>query len=201
MSKSKSAPLTSKALSRLGSLFGRPPLLTGERAEEYNELVTNVFGAVKPIDVIEEIWVKDLVDLVWELLRLRRFKTSLLKASAHDGLKNLLRLSLEYTGASELAEQWAAHDPDAIKEVKEVLKSSQWTMDDVMAQTFDLKMDDIERIDRMIMMLETRRNATLREIDRHRAALGEKLRQVTQDIEDAEYEVIEPDGKKQQSAA
>jgi hypothetical protein len=56
MSKPKSAPL--------------------KRAEDYNELVTNVFCALKLIDVIEEmILVMDIVDLVWELLRLRRFKT------------------------------------------------------------------------------------------------------------------------------
>jgi hypothetical protein len=47
-----------------------------KRAEDYNEFVTNVFCALKLIDVIEEmILVMDIVDLVLELSRLRRFKT------------------------------------------------------------------------------------------------------------------------------
>ncbi len=38
-----------------------------------------------------------------------------------------------------------------------------------MAQTLDLKLDTIERIERMTMQAEARRNMTLREIDRHSA--------------------------------
>jgi hypothetical protein len=41
-------------------------------------------------------------------------------------------------------------------------------MDTVMAQTLALKIDEIERIDRMTMTTEARRNAALREIERHR---------------------------------
>jgi hypothetical protein len=45
---------------------------------------------------------------------------------------------------------------------------------------------------------ESRRNASLREIDRRRAVLGGALRQGVQEVEDAEFKVIErrrPKGK------
>ena len=60
-----------------------------------------------------------------------------------------------------------------------------------------LKLDYIERIDRLTTIAEGRRNASLREIDRRRAALGETLRRSVQDVEDSEFEVIEttPEGK------
>jgi hypothetical protein len=53
------------------------------------------------------------------------------------------------------------------------------------------KLDTIERIDRLITIAESRRNASLHEIERRRAVLGETLRQSVQEIEDGEFEVIE----------
>jgi hypothetical protein len=41
-------------------------------------------------------------------------------------------------------------------------------MDAVMAHALSLKLNDTERIDRMIATAEVRRNAILREVDRHR---------------------------------
>jgi hypothetical protein len=59
-----------------------------------------------------------------------------------------------------------------------------------MAAALRKKFDDIERIDRLTTVAETRRNAMLREIDRHRAVLGETLRRQVQEVE-GEFEVIE----------
>ena len=53
----------------------------------------------------------------------------------------------------------------------------------------------------MIMSAETRRHVALREIDRHRAVLGERLRRATQDIEDADFKVIAAKDEKETRAA
>ena len=55
-------------------IFGPPPLLEGEDSKAYDTLLARVSGAVKPKDIIEEIWVRDIVNLTWEILRLRRLK-------------------------------------------------------------------------------------------------------------------------------
>ena len=60
-----------------------------------------------------------------------------------------------------------------------------------MADALAEKLDDIERIDRLISIAESRRNASLHEIERRRAVLGETLRRSVQEIEDGEFEVIE----------
>src|ERR1700680_24366 len=52
--------------------FGPPPLIEGEDAAAYDELLTRVSAAVKPADILEDIWVRDIVDLVWHAFRLRR---------------------------------------------------------------------------------------------------------------------------------
>lgn len=57
--------------------FGPPPLLDGEDAAVYDDLYARVAAAVRPADILEEIWVRDTVDLTWEVFRLRRLKVAL----------------------------------------------------------------------------------------------------------------------------
>jgi hypothetical protein len=51
--------------------------------------------------------------------------------------------------------------------------------------------DSIDRIERLTALAEARRIAAFREIDRHRATLANELRHCVQQIEDAEFKVIE----------
>jgi hypothetical protein len=146
---------------------------------------------VKPGDIFEEIWVRDIVDLVWEAFRLRRLKASLMNAVAHEAVEDILEPLVGWSDANDLAKAWAARERSAVEEVDELLASAGLTMDSVMAKTLSLKLDHIERIDRMIAGAEGRRNAILREVDRHRATWGQDLRQAAQQIEEAEFKVIE----------
>jgi hypothetical protein len=156
---------------------------------------------VKPADIFEEIWVRDIVDLVWEAFRLRRFKANLMTTVAHKGLSAILDPLMDWDEANDLAEAWAARERTAIERVDELLASAGLTMDAVMAQTLSLQLNDIERIDRMIATAEGRRNAILRELDRHRTTWGQNLRQTVQEIETAEIKVIESKPSKERSAA
>jgi hypothetical protein len=58
----------------------------------------------------------------------------------------------------------------------------------------------LTRIDRLITIAETRRNAMLREIDRRRAALSEALQRQVQEVE-GESEVVEKTPAEAKSAA
>ena len=69
-----------------------------------------------------------------------------------------------------------------------------------MANALREKIDDIERIDRLTAIAESRRNAALREIGRRRAVLGETLRRSMQEIEGGEL-VIEPTAAEGKNAA
>ena len=180
-------------------LFGPPPLFDGENTESYDELLARISAAVKPADILEEIWVRDIVDLAWEALRLRKLKANLMTATAYRGLSEILSPLVEL-GAWDLAEAWAAREKDAIKEVDELLASAGLTMDAVMAQTLSNNLEVIERIDRMIASAEARRNASLRELDRHRA-WGQHLRQDVRHAEDVEFKVIEAKPSKEKNVA
>ena len=44
--------------------MGRPPLVHGEDERAYAELLARVQAAVAPKDILEEFWVRDVVDLL-----------------------------------------------------------------------------------------------------------------------------------------
>jgi hypothetical protein len=172
-------------------LFGPPPLFEGEDTKAYDELLTRISTVVKPADILEDIWVRDLVDLTWDVFRLRRLKANVMMANAHKGLSEILAPLVGSSEAETLAEAWAARKSDVAKEVDKALASAGLGMDAVMVQTLSLKLDDIERIEHMIAIAEARRNTTLREIDRHRETLGEKLRRAVEQLEDRQLRMIE----------
>ena len=62
-----------------------PSLVNGEDGAAYDQLAARIMAAVAPENVIEEIWVRDVVDLVWDVVRLRRLKAGLFTVGASDG--------------------------------------------------------------------------------------------------------------------
>jgi hypothetical protein len=77
-------------------LFGPPPILAGEEAA-YEELGRRVYEAIKPIDVIDEMLIADVVASEWEFLRWSRLKISLIQACAAKGLVELLNNHLDFS--------------------------------------------------------------------------------------------------------
>jgi hypothetical protein len=158
---------------------------------------------LKPADIFEEIWTRDIADLDWEVSRLRRLQATLMTATAYEGLQKILEPLIEsYPDQVDLARAWAARDKAAIKRVDELLASAGLTMDAVMAQTFCTYLDECERIGRMIASAEDRRDAALHEIELHRARWGQELRPAPQEAEKAlGTEVIEDKSGKTRNAA
>jgi hypothetical protein len=87
--------------------------------------------------------------------------------------------------------EYARREPDAVTLVHEFLTDAGVSMDSFMADALAEKLDDIERIDRLTTIAESSCNASLHEIDRRRAVLGETLRRSVREIEDGEFKVIE----------
>jgi hypothetical protein len=103
--------------------------------------------------------------------------------------------------AEELVQEYVRGEPDAVTLVHELLSRAGVSMDALVADALTEKLEVIERIDRLATIAESRRNSSLREIDRRRAVLGETLRRGVQEIEDAEFKVIETTSSKRTNAA
>jgi hypothetical protein len=171
-------------------LSGNRPLFAGEDAAAYDSLLSRVSDVVKPADILEEIWLQDVVELSWEVTRLRRTKAEFLNSSAHRGLRKVLDGLLGWKEGQDLTARWAARNPDAIKLVAGSLTAAGMTMNTVMAQTLVASINEVERIDRLTAAAELRRNAMLREIADYRSGFAAQLRRATSDFEDAEFKVI-----------
>ncbi len=261
-SRSKCARVASAPL----ALFAEPPLLPSEDADAYEEFVARVRAEVNPADTIDEMFIADVVNLEWEVLRWRRWKNGLIRARLLESLKDFLSKNLEYQvyrhaflhalaealkesaqaqqkdfvqtlvgqcaqnepeafkkvakilatigrdldkflddvraeKAEALVQEYAGSDPDAVTLVGDCLAGSGVSMDSLLADALGEQFDYIERLDYLTTIAENRRNAALREIDRRRAVLGETVRSTVQEIEDAEFKVIETTPAKGKDAA
>ena len=89
------------------SLFGPSPLIEGGDARQYDEIETRFSATIRPKDVLEEMWTRDVVDLTWEVLRIRGLKAALLTSVVSEGVEKLLGLLLDWSEARELSKAWA----------------------------------------------------------------------------------------------
>ena len=149
------APRVRVRVQRL-ALFGPPPLLEGEDAAAYDQLLARICAVVKPVDVIDEMFIADIVSLEWEVLRWRRLKSSLIRARGLEALEGFLAGQLDYDLYSEhfadqlaeilrdnlpedqvedartLARECAGNEPDAVDKVKKIFFGRLLDMDKVL---------------------------------------------------------------------
>ena len=264
--KSKSQSMTPTPARRF-QLFGQPQVLEGEDAAAYDELLARICAAVKPVDIIEEMFIADVVSLEWEVLRWRRLKLSLIRASALQKLETFLVKQLKsnyalhvehfesylakilqnhlpedqadsaeillaecvpYTDegdakldevlrsiglnadtvleddraqkAKELLQEYGRREPETVRLIGELLTAAGESMDSFMAEALTEQLEYFERIDRLTTIAEDRRNGMLAEIERRRAVFGATLRRNVQEIEEAEFKVLETTPAKEKRA-
>jgi hypothetical protein len=83
-------------------LFGAPALLKSEETAAYDKLHSRISSDINPSDVIEEIWVRDIVDHSWEILRWRQLKKEV--------LEKLSRSPVDSSGYMDLLEKTVLFD-------------------------------------------------------------------------------------------
>jgi len=109
--------------------------------------------------------------------------------------------------AEELVREYEQLEPDAVSLTDELLTDAGISRDALLANALVEKFDQpeklhyIERLDRLTTTAESRRNASLHEIERHRAVLGEMLRRRVVEIEEDEFKLIETTPAKRKNAA
>jgi hypothetical protein len=191
---SLASPVGSPASNDLERVIAIAPanLLPGEKEADYAATAGRIVGVVRPRDAIEEFLAREVVDLTWEVLRLRRAKAGILRASMDVGVYFALNgAGYAFDDQSTLSDKWAAGDDRARKKVEAILTKAGLTIDEATAKTLERKIDVFERIDRILASAEARRNNALREIDRHREAAGAAVRRAIDEVEDVEFRDIE----------
>lgn len=174
------------------SPFGPPPLLDCEDAAAYHELEKKIYDAINPQDTIEELWARDVADLFWESLRLRRLKVKLIGGSKRDGLN---RLYFRLTGrwiSPLILEGWVNRDDEARAEVLAFLDEVGLDEEAITAQSIRDEIKTLESVERLIMQRDACRNAALRELERRRDTRARRLREIAHDLDHAETAALGP---------
>jgi len=173
--------------------FGRPPLVPGEQTAAYEALQAAFSAALRPRDVLEQAWVRETGDLIWERLRLRRHKAALMTACADEGMQRLLKGLGVRGDFYDLARRWAARDLAAVGQVEAVLNTAGLGIEHVMAQTLRHIIGEFAQVERMIAANTARQAAILREIDFYRTHFGAEVRRVVQEVEQHAEQAAETD--------
>jgi ribosomal protein L12E/L44/L45/RPP1/RPP2 len=173
-----------------GALFGPAPLVLGELLANYKAVSDGVVASLKPQDFIEQILVRDVVDLFWEGQRWRRAITSLVSRAATENLEGELIIQLGDEKGSVLFDKYLQGDPGAVEEAQKALSAAGLSMDDMQAKALCDHLEDVDRINRLIMGAEARRSAALRELERYRANFAQAPRRKSDEAVDAEFEDV-----------
>jgi len=156
MPRKKSKPKTARVLA-----FGPAPVLAEEDHKAYDDLLMQVSSYVKPTNIVEDMWVRDVVDLTWEIFRYRRCKKHVIEAAVPRALERVV--TPHFNDPVLHAEQRVGGDVDRskissdavllvqswlmgstpTKEIREMLIKAGLSMDDVMARAIALEIDTL----------------------------------------------------------
>jgi hypothetical protein len=207
MRKKSKSQSCSKAFRR-PHLFGPPPILERENAKAYNEMLEHVFSDLRPTDFIEEIWVRDLVDVTWSMFRWRRILAALMSEEVWErsnGLaSSLAEAQTKLMEGSEKEEMdklldselsWEARveqNPRANEKFQQLWSAAKSTlnMDTIQASVMRENLDMIEQIENLILISQRRIDEVIRELDRHR--IMQKQLNSFQDRETPKFGAVEP---------
>ncbi|MBR1232856.1 hypothetical protein [Bradyrhizobium sp. AUGA SZCCT0182] len=169
----------------------KPTLLGSESEREYLALREGIAKEIKPKGQIEWMFLDDILEILWEILRLRRYRTLIICNTIPAAVQSLLKqLTFEpdfITNTQVEADAIAMakayfQDAKAKKKFMEILGRVGFDERALEAEAFRLAMSDLERLDKMLSALERRRNKALRFIAEYRRSLATQIQRVTDRI-------------------
>lgn len=201
----------SRELSRLipadiAEIFGDPPVLMTESGEAYEKLVTQLVLEWKPRSITEWTFARDIADISWEILRHRRAIAGVFAISFKEALAGVFidvlpghRRSLlpedsealrkQFRQAEALADSWF-EGPEKQEQVKSELAKYGLSAAAVVAQTYRVSGDVLNKLHRLLAVAEARRTAITRNFNEYRAMSSLSAKPVV----DSKEIALVPDG-------
>jgi hypothetical protein len=156
-----------------------------ESREDFDQVRNTLEAEIQPRGMIEQMYVRDMAYILWEIRRLRRCKDTIINVAFRTGLERVLKQLLRRPGQNEwfnsneeiedLALRWFT-DPKAKKEVSELLRKFQLDEIAIEAEAIRDSPQDLEQLDRMLRSLEVRRDRALALVVEYRVNLAHQLR-------------------------
>ncbi len=177
-----------------------PVLLRRERVEDFDSLLRQLQRETEPRGFVEEMYVEEVAVIIWDIMRYRRIKSSILGNVYKTALKNILTQILDgpkddmhRVRADKLASAWFT-EPKTRASVTALLDQRQLDEDSILAEAFRLTAPEIERIEQMIAICEVRRDRAIRNVAEYRLSFAKTLEQGSDRILQNEAQQTEEEG-------
>jgi hypothetical protein len=153
-------------------------LLPGENRQKFEVIKKMIINDIRPKTNFEWLWVLDLVELSWEILRYRRMKEKILEIRRVDAIASILQ-QLDGIGMPSQSKgfvqscsrrssmEWL-EDSTAALEIEARLAASGFDTAAVNAEVFLLAQSSFGLFDRLMQSAQNRRISLLHEIMGHR---------------------------------
>jgi hypothetical protein len=194
MPRAKSSQL--QRVSKLDRFLGDAPLVGDETQEQYDAFRAAILSRVSEPDIINELYLKDVVDLTWQICRERRIRDDVVLIYQQQVVQRLLKTThsnpekpyeeQDYVypilGAGPDAQLWLG-DLAARKRIDAKLERRGYSRRKVIAFAFLEGRIEIDAFENRIASYELRRMAAIREIGRRNEEAAEQLKRATYMIE------------------
>ena len=192
-------------------LFGPAPVLTSECLSDYETMLMHLHDCLQPRDFVEQMFVKDLADVTWELQRYKLHKPMAIERQhLHDQEMKAKRLKHDRKVRRERAEARKAEEAEqttkqsdqattlserqfeleievdaVVPEVDEIVSEP---ADEIAhARALQAGIDYHERLDCLETVARKRREGLLNQLEFYRQGLGSVARRVSDDIIEGEF--------------
>ncbi|MBR1249296.1 hypothetical protein JQ609_20505 [Bradyrhizobium sp. AUGA SZCCT0169] len=157
-------------------------LMPGESLSDYEAIRDMIIQEIAPQSGIEWLWVADLIELSWDVIRYRMLRQKMLEVRRKDAIEAMLKridlpgipgafkqVAQDHTRLN--AEAWQI-DPDATTEIE--LRLEKYGVDEgsVNAEVLVQAQELLLLFDGLIQSAQSRRILLLREINRRRISLA-----------------------------
>ena len=89
------------------------PLLITESEQEFNGIRDALYEEISPDGIIERIYVDEIVDIIWQIIRLKRCKAGVTNLAFHDASAKILYHLMQ--AGPEIAREWISNPKIAKK--------------------------------------------------------------------------------------
>jgi hypothetical protein len=185
------------------ALLPKIPLLATECRREFNRIRAALEQLVKPADVVQQIYLDEMVHRVWEIMRCRRCKVGIVNGRIRAELRAYIAGHWELKSSEEaerLANRWY-EGPQGKKEVHECLAEFQPDESAIEAEAIRESLAELEVLEKLIVMAEAGRDRAFRIIANYRYEFAEKLRAASNRIIEGDAIAIEDKTKNDQRSA
>jgi hypothetical protein len=171
--------------SELRELYFSSALLKTESKLEFAKIVAELEKDIQPGSFVARMYVKDIANIVWEIMRLNRVKSGIINNAWQDALRNVLKKILFPPGLTvnlkvilaphQLAYEWFVNE-EAKQRVSFLLEEAGLDWYAVEAEACRLMLTELERLDRLLSSARARWEKSLRFVAEYEESVSQKIR-------------------------